>query len=358
MRISICPWGLPVIAIPSYDQEFSTWFVSHMGEQTESFAEDRSKRAIPLRNHRPEKNLFSEHELQRVARTHLTSSHFVLQSLMDFRSDDDWFSPDLLPSLEEDGDDSEPSSSTTADPADLHALALEPPSIPQQMETPSPTIHAPLSTSTPPNAPNSIGSDLEFERLSQDPNARFNPRELGFLPVPWPEGERTFGELLKQLFQRKSRSSARFLHKLYGALKISEVDPELYPFVGVRWATDKVIKVDKAKFGRLLAIKAFNGALFHRQGNFPTHGFVELGVEQARAVVPVEMLRDVDFDNVRLLRHRPGVFVRGRGPEVDETGPPPPGCEFESTRPAPHQLREKRSPRWEFEEGRPGEDFF
>jgi hypothetical protein len=238
---------------------------------------------------------------------------------MDSRSDDDWYSTDFLPSSEEDSDDNKPSSSKSANHAHLHAPAPEPASIRRQIAAPSTTFHVPLSTSKTPIAPNSTGTDVEFQALPTNPDALVNPRELGFIPLTRREGEHTFGGAIAEFFRRKSRSTARFLHKLYNVLKISEAHPALYPFVGVRWVTDTVIMVDKVKFARLLAIKAIDGSLFHRQGNFPTHGFVELGVKEARAVLPVEMLGDVDFDLVRLVRHTPGLFVRGCGPEVDET---------------------------------------
>jgi hypothetical protein len=85
----------------------------------------------------------------------------------------------------------------------------------------------------------------------------------------------------------------RFLHKLFNALKISEVRPSLYPFVGVQWVTDTILKVDKARFARLLGTKCIDGALFHQQGNFPSHGFAELRIEEARAAIPRELLSDV-----------------------------------------------------------------
>jgi hypothetical protein len=59
-------------------------------------------------------------------------------------------------------------------------------------------------------------------------------------------------------------------------------------------------------FARLLDVKAIDGSFFHKQGNFPLHGFVELGEPEARGICSLE---GVDFDNVRLLMHAEGVFV-------------------------------------------------
>jgi hypothetical protein len=164
-------------------------------------------------------------------------------------------------------------------------------------------------------SPNNIGED--FETFCHNPDIIFNPRALGFLPLHWPDGPRTFGELHTGFFKRKTTSGSRFLHKLFNALKITEIDPRCREFTGVDWVSDRVLRVCKTKFARLLGIKTIDGSLFHRQGNFPSHGFVELTLAEARRLLPPDILKDVDFDEVRLLRHEPGVFIRGCGPEVD-----------------------------------------
>jgi hypothetical protein len=80
--------------------------------------------------------------------------------------------------------------------------------------------------------------------------------------------------------------------------------------LGVEWASPSVIRVDKFAFARLLGIKTIDGSLFHQQGNFPTHGFVELNESEARQTCPINALRGVDFENVRLLRHAAGLFTQ------------------------------------------------
>jgi hypothetical protein len=160
-------------------------------------------------------------------------------------------------------------------------------------------------------------TESDFEAFCHNPDVVFNPRELGFLPLHWPDGARTFGELYARFFKRKNTSRSRFLHKLFNALKIGEIDPRCREFVGVEWVSDDVLRVNKTKFARLLGIKTIDGSLFHRQGNFPSHGFVELTMAEARRMLQPDLLRDVDFDEVRLVRHEPRVFVRGCGPEVD-----------------------------------------
>lgn len=152
----------------------------------------------------------------------------------------------------------------------------------------------------------------EFETVCADKALTFNPKKLGFIPSKfWEDKEMTFGELVTNFFRRKSNSNNRFYHKLYNALKISEDDPFYSEYVGVEWANPKVIKVDKKKFARLLGIKSIDGSLFHHQGNFPSHGFVELTTQNVAEYFPNQKIDNIDFDNVRLLIHQAGVFIQG-----------------------------------------------
>jgi hypothetical protein len=161
--------------------------------------------------------------------------------------------------------------------------------------------------------------NAEFDGLCQDPLAMFNARELGFIPsTHWEAGEVSFGALVSGYFQKKSGTNTRFFHKLYNALKISEIDPIYTEYVGIEWVADWIIKIDKKKFARLLGIRAIEGSLFHRQGNFPSHGFREVGPLEARRMLSPEKLANVDYDGVRLLVHAPGHFMRESRPEVFE----------------------------------------
>jgi hypothetical protein len=60
----------------------------------------------------------------------------------------------------------------------------------------------------------------------------------------------------------------------------------------------------------LLGIGAIDGGLFHRQGNFPSHGFTELNPSEFEQLRAVADLTDVDHDRIRLLVHRGGGFAR------------------------------------------------
>ena len=147
-----------------------------------------------------------------------------------------------------------------------------------------------------------------FESCLSDQSLTFAPLDLGLPPVDnWAAETVTFGELVTTYFRRKNNSITRFPRKLVAALKIVEEHPDLYPAVGVTWVNETVIKVNKLVFARLLGIKTVDGGLFHRHGNFPSHGFVELKMGE---VDDGSDLSDVDYDCVRLLRHSSGAFTR------------------------------------------------
>jgi hypothetical protein len=149
-----------------------------------------------------------------------------------------------------------------------------------------------------------------FSEICRNPAVTLNPVALGFIPVLfWPNRDVPFGDLVYDFFQRKSNVNSRFLHKLYNALRLSTLSQVWAELVGVCWEARFVIRVNKGQFARLLGIRAVEGSLFHQQGNFTTHGFVELNREQAQTFCPAINLANIDFDNTRLMVHQPGVFV-------------------------------------------------
>jgi hypothetical protein len=116
---------------------------------------------------------------------------------------------------------------------------------------------------------------------------------------------------VSKFFQRKNNASCRFPHKLYNALLAVAHNPALWPLIGVRWVTDGVFVVDKFVFGRLLGITAYDGGLFHRQGNLPSHGFVEVSIEELGQLRGGEFdVRAIDCDRYRAFRHSSGTFKK------------------------------------------------
>jgi hypothetical protein len=158
--------------------------------------------------------------------------------------------------------------------------------------------------------------DVEFQMACSNQDIRFNPYELGFVPLLWQNCPQTFGQLVTGFFWRKSGINTRFIHKLFNALRISVVDDFYFKLVGVAWVTDRILKVDKIGFARLLGIRTIDGSLFYKQGNFPSHGFVEIPFDEARRSLPRNMCEDLDFDLVRLFVHESGEFYRGCSPAV------------------------------------------
>ena len=155
-------------------------------------------------------------------------------------------------------------------------------------------------------------SNDTYRNKLNDTSMVFSPQALGFIPANyWININSTFGDLVTRFFQRKNNSNCRFPHKLYNALTLVEHKPELYHLLGVKWVTNRVFMVDKLIFGRLLGISTIDGGLFHRQGNFPSHNFAEVGMDEAAQLKTQFGLDCVDMDRVRLMYHRCGVFYKG-----------------------------------------------
>jgi hypothetical protein len=155
-------------------------------------------------------------------------------------------------------------------------------------------------------------SNADYQAALSDSSLVFSPQALGFLPSNyWLALDATFGDLVTKFFQRKNNANCRFPHKLYNALTLVDHNPMTFHLLGVQWVTDRVFKVDKWIFARLLGITAVDGGLFHRQGNFPSHGFAELTTSEIDALRATHDISDVDQDRVRLLIHKSNSFAKG-----------------------------------------------
>lgn len=153
--------------------------------------------------------------------------------------------------------------------------------------------------------------DKEFTNALEDQSLTVNPASAGFIPSKlWTNEPLTFGVLVCTFFQRKNNSNSRFPHKLYNAVKLSELGGKFPDLVGVRWMNDFVLRVDKRPFARLIGLKSVDGSLFHQQGNFPSHGFVEISQEEVQEICPDVDTKGIDFDNQRLIMHSTRQFVR------------------------------------------------
>jgi hypothetical protein len=155
-------------------------------------------------------------------------------------------------------------------------------------------------------------SNGDYEAALSSPTLTFSPQTLGFMPSNyWLSVGTTFGEFVTKFLQRKNNANCRFPHKLYNALAVVDQNPAMYHLIGVQWVTDRIFKVDKLVFGRVLGLTAVDGGLFHRQGNFPSHGFGELTVGEFEQLKVAFDISDVDMDRVRLLCHKGNSFAKG-----------------------------------------------
>lgn len=172
--------------------------------------------------------------------------------------------------------------------------------------------HRKLPANTPELQPPEPGSeDALFELKCRDRDFVINPAKIGLIPSKyWPDRNFAFGDIVADFFQRKNNANCRFPHKLYNAIQIAKILPDLLKFTGVEWVGKYVLKVDKKRFARLLGIHSIDGSLFHRQGNFPTHGFIEVGGEEAKRLIGEDEFNSMDVECVRLLMHNQGVFNR------------------------------------------------
>lgn len=151
----------------------------------------------------------------------------------------------------------------------------------------------------------------EFNSVCLRRDVLINPNQISLLPTTfWVDGVFTFGDIVESYFKLKNNSNARFHHKLYNGLKITESNPFFVPYIGLSWVNDLVFKVDTAAFGRLLGIKHINPSLFNKGGNFPTHGFVEIMQSDLPSLAPDFDPNSIDFMNVKLLYHNERQFLR------------------------------------------------
>ena len=151
-----------------------------------------------------------------------------------------------------------------------------------------------------------IKQNLQFSRMFN--NIVFDPKTMIFIPSKiFNKKSYTFTEICEEHFQGRSSKKLRFEYKLWNALQITKVYPSLYIFVGVVWLNDKVIKVHRHYFGNLLKLKRPTSALFTSQGSCPSHGFLELSINELKKDYGIEALPN-DFSNCRYFYRPDGTF--------------------------------------------------
>lgn len=170
-----------------------------------------------------------------------------------------------------------------------------------------------LAYSTPMFQLRSI-DQMSFEEVCMNPTVIINAKSLGFIPqCAWISPNTsciTFGALVENFFRKRNSIHCKFPDKLYNALKLSDACPEFREHLGIQWVNDFIIRVHRTNFARLIGIKTVDGALFHQQGNFPSHGFVELSFEESDAISRANGFGPCDLRVVSFVKHSCGLFTR------------------------------------------------
>ena len=160
-----------------------------------------------------------------------------------------------------------------------------------------------------------------FQEMYNNKFCTINPKKLHFIPARfWPDQEIPFSDIVDDFFRRKNHVNCRFPHKLFNALKLADADPKFKKIAGVEWISPVILRVDKIGFSRLLGIASIEGSLFHRQGNFTTHGFCEIGFDELSTIFGLEKAKEmVQNSDYRYLKHNVGIFKEGVTEEAIES---------------------------------------
>ena len=153
--------------------------------------------------------------------------------------------------------------------------------------------------------------EMDFDKMCLDPSVTVRPRLMQFIPAAaWTAEPVSFGLLVSTFWRKRNSMHCKFPYKLYNALKLTQFCPEFIPHIGVEWVTDSVFRVNRVAFARLLGVRTIEGGLFHQQGNFPSHGFVELPFEESDRLSRECGMGPADLSQVRFMTHQSGEFVR------------------------------------------------
>ncbi len=141
-------------------------------------------------------------------------------------------------------------------------------------------------------------------------NFKISPSKLNFFPSQeWKnyQNEISLESLISAYFRASCSSKIHFEHKLWNALQITLYSPQLFSFVGVRWASKTIIQVNQEVFGSFLDLKKVISALFTSKGSFPSHGFIEIPDIQARTELKDKISQN-ELSECRFFEHRDKLF--------------------------------------------------
>lgn len=150
-----------------------------------------------------------------------------------------------------------------------------------------------------------------IKKKKESDSIMINPVVVGFEPREiWMNQEIHLKDLLDNHFRKRSSKLVKFPHKLYNALMITAMYPNLYSTIGVMWLSNSMIKVNCDVLGQTFGVKRPKASFFNPQGTFNTHNFKVVGVDMIndKNMVPPELLSDVDGTKVKIFKHVKGVF--------------------------------------------------
>lgn len=157
---------------------------------------------------------------------------------------------------------------------------------------------------------------LTFEEAYNDPTIVLNPVALSLLPEKyWSQQSQTmtFAQIVKEYFKQNRTQNSTFMLKLYNLLLISSQIPKLQRAIGVRWVNDSVIELSRSALINIFNVResTVDGSMFHRQGNFPTHRFIEITDTnfQQMGFLEYGQMPRVPGDT-KFFIHEPRVFTR------------------------------------------------
>jgi hypothetical protein len=144
---------------------------------------------------------------------------------------------------------------------------------------------------------------LQFRECTVD------PFQLSFLPIGrWQAQVVTIGELVTDFFGVRSSRVLRFEHKLWNALALTKCNPHFYAYIGVKWVTPTILKVNRDVFGSFINVTRPAAALYNKQGSLATHGFREVPLRAVAHLISFDDRSDIDESVVRVFEHATPLF--------------------------------------------------
>ena len=156
---------------------------------------------------------------------------------------------------------------------------------------------------------------MTFEEAYSNKALTINPFELELVPRSYwfhlPR-EIVFKSIIDDYFKQKRCKYGTFIFKLYNILVITSKIPALEFAMGARWVGPRVIEVSRKGVLNVFNIQEKNvdGALFHKQGNFQTHNFIEISMNNYKEYEFYSYkVNNNTEDVIRYYAHAPNIFT-------------------------------------------------